>query len=87
MNPDRSFYPTVPSLQQSAQRAWEIGRLYREGAVDPIGGLQSADTIYTTTTNPALRRLCRTVAGEIAPSLKAQPPSRPGEVVPFRRRH
>lgn len=87
MSFDRSFYPTTPSLQQSAQRAWQIGHLYRAGAVDRISGLQSADTIYTTTQNPALRRLCRTLAGELAPVLKEQPPAQPGEVVPFRRLH
>lgn len=87
MSFDRSFYPTTPSLQQSAQRAWEIRRLYRAGAVDRTAGLQSTDTIYTTTANEALRRLCRTLAGELAPMLKEPPRAQPGEVVPFRRLH
>jgi len=74
MSFDRSFYLTVPSLQQQTQRVWAIGRLWREGALDRIAGLRALDTIYTTSDNPALRRLCRTIAGEIAPALKAPPP-------------
>ena len=74
MNPDRSFYPTVPSLQQSAQRAWEIGRLYRAGAVDRLAAVQSLDAIYTNTTNRALRRLCETIAFAMFPeAAKPQP--------------
>ena len=84
---NREFIQPARSLQQDAQRAWEIGRLYRAGAVDRLAGLQSTDTIYTATENDALRRLCRTIAGEIAPMLKEQPPAEPGEVVPFPRNH
>lgn len=67
--------PTVPSLQQQTQRVWAIARLYREGAVDRIGGLAAIDAIYTATPHAGLRRLCRTVAGEMAPILKAPPPA------------
>ncbi len=81
MSFDGSYFPTVPSLQQQTQRAWEIGRLYRAGAVDRVAGLQALDTIYTTTTNAPLRRLCRTIAGEIALRRGLQAPPPMGEPV------
>ena len=41
MSFDRSLYPVVPSLQQSAQRAWAIKRLHDERAMDRLAALQS----------------------------------------------
>lgn len=67
-------YPAArpPTLQQAAQRAWAIRRLFFAGAVDRRAALQALDTIYTTAANPRLRRLCETVAfsmfPEVAPS-------------------
>lgn len=78
MSFDRSFYPTVPSLQQQTQRAWAIAHLYREGALDRLAGLLSLDAIYQTTTHRPLRRLCETVAYRMFPEVpRPQPDAEP----------
>lgn len=69
MSFDQSFYPTVPSLQQSAQRVWAIARLHREGALDRLAALQSLDAIYTPATSRPLRRLCETIAYRMFPEV------------------
>jgi len=82
MSFDRSYYPTVPTLQQSAQRVWQIARLHREGALDRLAGLQSLDAIYTATQHRPLRRLCETVAYRMFPEVDrpqpdVEPPTEP----------
>jgi hypothetical protein len=74
MSFDRSYYPTVPSLQQNAQRVWAIARLHREGALDRLAGLQSLDAIYTATEHAPLRRLCETVAFRMFPEVDRPQP-------------
>jgi len=74
MSFDQSYYPTVPSLQQSTQRVWQIARLHREGALDRLAALQSLDAIYTPTTNRSLRRLCETVAYRMFPEVARPQP-------------
>lgn len=74
MSFDGSYYPTVPTLQQSTQRVWQIARLHREGALDRLAGLQSLDTIYQATTHRPLRRLCETVAYRMFPEVPRPQP-------------
>lgn len=74
MSFDRSYYPTVPTLQKSAQRVWEIKRLHDERAMDRLAALQSLDTIYETTTHTPLRRLCETVAYRMFPEVARPQP-------------
>lgn len=74
MSFDQSFYPTVPSLQQSAQRVWAIKRLYDERAMDRLAALQSFDTLCETNPNPHLRRLCETITYRMFPEVARPQP-------------
>lgn len=64
-----TFYPTVPSLQQLAQRAWAIRHLHENRSIDRLAALQSLDTIVEQNPSPALRRLCIAIARALYPEL------------------
>lgn len=78
MSFDHCLYPAVPSLQQAAQRAWEIEALYRKGRMDRLAALQSFDTLCTLNPNPRLRRLCETITYRMFPEVARPQP----DVVP-----
>ena len=71
------FPPPIPPLTtaQAAQRAWQIRRLYAEGAVDRIAAFSSLDTLYRHP-SPRVQRLCLTIAEKIY--RPAPPHSTPG---------
>jgi hypothetical protein len=71
---DRDFIQPPPSLQQQTQRAWQIARLHREGALDRLAALQSLDAIYTPATSRPLRRLCETIAYRMFPEVERPQP-------------
>ena len=48
------------STQQAAERAWLIRRLYQEGAVDRLAGIQSLDALAAHA-NPRIAGLVKSV--------------------------
>lgn len=69
-----SLYPTVPTLQESAQRAWAIKRLHDERAMDRLAALHSFDTLCDLNPNPHLRRLCETITYRMFPEVARPQP-------------
>ena len=71
---NREFVQPARSLQQDAQRAWEIWRLFQERAMDRLAAVQSFDTLCTHNPNPRLRRLCETIALRMFPEFARPQP-------------
>lgn len=61
-----TFPPPIAPLTtaQAAQRAWQIRRLYSEGAVDRVAAFTSLDTLYQHP-SPHVQRLCIAIAEKI----------------------
>lgn len=81
MSFDRSFYPTVPSLQQQTQRAWAIAHVWRQGGSRRREALRALGTIHEATGNPRLVRLCESLAFEMYPEAKPPAPPSAGEPI------
>lgn len=65
--------PTTPTLEEAAQRAWRIGHLVRERAMDRPAALFSLELLHTHP-NERIRSLCVRVAETvIAPRPMPEP--------------
>lgn len=58
------------TTEQATRRAFEIRRLFHAGAVDPLAGLTSLDTLAAHA-NPKIRDLCERVALDLVRTTSA----------------
>ena len=56
-----SSHPYESSLQAAAERAWKVGRLYREGAVERLAALSALNCLHQHS-HDGIKRLCVRVA-------------------------